>query len=129
MPTLPRSYRPAGMPSRKQQRKAQDERRGSATERGYDSRWRRAREQHLREHPLCVMCQADGKTRAATVVDHIEPPRLREAMVSGDRDRIARAQARFWDRRNWQSLCAPHHSRDKQRVEAAAGSAGGRGRS
>ncbi|KEH08789.1 hypothetical protein GY15_32030, partial [Delftia sp. 670] len=59
--------------------------------------------QFLREHPLCLMCQAQGRVEAATVVDHITPHR-------GD-------QSLFWRRSNWQPLCATHHSRDKQREE------------
>lgn len=75
----------------------------TSAQRGYGHKWRKAREAYLREHPLCVMCQADGHVTAATVVDHIVPHR-------GD-------QALFWRRSNWQSLCAMHHSRDKQREE------------
>ena len=44
----------------------QDARRGSATERGYDARWREIRDRFLAEHPLCEKC---GK--AATVAHHI----------------------------------------------------------
>lgn len=75
----------------------------SAARRGYGYKWQRARAQFLREHPLCVMCQAAGRVEAATVVDHITPHR-------GD-------QSLFWRRSNWQPLCATHHSRDKQRDE------------
>lgn len=75
----------------------------SAAQRGYGYKWQKAREGFLRSHPLCVMCQAEDRVTAATVVDHKIPHR-------GD-------QALFWDRGNWQSLCATHHSRDKQREE------------
>ena len=75
----------------------------TSAQRGYGHKWRAARLAYLREHPLCVMCQADGHVTAATVVDHIVPHR-------GD-------QTLFWRRSNWQSLCAMHHSRDKQREE------------
>lgn len=78
----------------------------TSTQRGYGYKWQKAREGFLRSHPLCVMCQAQGVVTAATVVDHKTPHR-------GD-------QALFWDRANWQSLCATHHSRDKQREEARA---------
>ena len=54
-------------------------------------------------HPLCVMCQADGRVEPATVVDHIKPHRGDSAM--------------FWDRSNWQSLCKRHHDSDKQMLE------------
>ena len=77
----------------------------TAAERGYGHQWRKARASFLRRHPLCVMCQAEGLTVAATVVDHINPHR-------GD-------QRLFWDSSNWQPLCTTHHSRDKQREEFA----------
>lgn len=80
------------------------ERRGSARQRGYDSRWDKARRTHLEHHPLCVMCMEQGWVEAATVVDHIIPHK-------GD-------QALFWDRSNWQSLCKAHHDGPKQASEA-----------
>lgn len=75
----------------------------TSTQRGYGYKWQKAREQFLRENPLCVVCQAEGLVVVATVVDHIVPHR-------GD-------QSLFWRRTNWQSLCSTHHSRDKQREE------------
>ncbi len=75
----------------------------SSTQRGYGYKWQQARAQYLREHPLCVMCQAVGRVEAATVVDHITPHRGNQSL--------------FWRRSNWQPLCATHHSRDKQREE------------
>lgn len=76
----------------------------TSAQRGYGYKWQKAREAFLREQPLCVMCQAEGRVAVATVVDHIVPHR-------GD-------QSLFWQRSNWQSLCSTHHSRDKQREEA-----------
>ena len=73
----------------------QDARRGTARERGYGTRWEKARLGWLRKHPLCVQCLAEGRVTPATVVDHIIPHR-------GD-------QALFWDRTNWQALCKAHH--------------------
>lgn len=75
----------------------------TTAERGYGSRWQRARLRHLRDYPCCVMCQAEGFVRTATVVDHKVPHR-------GDYEL-------FWDETNWQSLCASHHSADKQAEE------------
>ncbi len=74
-------------------------------QKGYTYKWQQAREQWLKEHPLCVMCEASQPRRvtAATVVDHKIPHR-------GDK-------VLFWRRSNWQSLCAHHHSSDKQRQE------------
>jgi 5-methylcytosine-specific restriction protein A len=75
----------------------------TTAERGYGAKWQRARDNYLRLHPLCVMCEAEGRVKVATVVDHRTPHR-------GD-------QVLFWDESQWQSLCATHHSSDKQRSE------------
>lgn len=76
----------------------------TTNQRGYDYRWQKARKQYLAEHPLCVMCEHKGITTAANTVDHIVPHR-------GD-------QRLFWDESNWQALCAPCHSGEKQKQEA-----------
>lgn len=97
----------------------------SSNERGYGYRWQKERAAYLQEHPFCVHCLRAAGIHAAsieaiilacadkavplpyaTVVDHRTPHR-------GD-------QALFWERGNWQPLCARHHSSDKQREEAAA---------
>ena len=69
----------------------------------YDHRWRQARLSYLIRHPQCVMCQQAGRTRQATVVDHVVPHR-------GDR-------VLFWDIANWQGLCVSCHNSAKQRIE------------
>lgn len=84
--------------------------RSSAAKRGYDSRWRRARAEFLSENPLCEYCKARGLYVSATVVDHKIPHR-------GDIDL-------FWDRSNWQSLCASCHNSEKQRQERRSDGAG-----
>jgi 5-methylcytosine-specific restriction endonuclease McrA len=67
-------------------------------------RWEKARKTYLASHPLCAMCQREGRVTAATVVDHIKPHK-------GD-------TKLFWDvANNWQALCKPHHDQDKQREE------------
>ena len=66
-------------------------------EKGYDSKWRKARAIYLKAHPLCVNCLKLGKYNKATVVDHIIPHR-------GDK-------ILFWDESNWQSLCKSCHDR------------------
>ncbi len=71
--------------------------RGSAAQRGYDARWRKARLRFLRQHPLCVECEKQGRIKGATVVDHIVPHK-------GDHDL-------FWDTDNWQALCKRCHDR------------------
>lgn len=71
--------------------------RESATERGYNARWRKARLRFLHRHPLCEECKKQGKLVEATVVDHIIPHR-------GDKKL-------FWDETNWQALCKPCHDK------------------
>lgn len=77
----------------------------TTSERGYGFKWQKARADFLKRHPFCRMCEEGGLIIEATVVDHRIPHR-------GD-------QALFWDKTNWQSLCAPHHSGEKQRQEQA----------
>lgn len=70
--------------------------RETAAQRGYDSRWQKARDGYLRSHPLCVHCERAGRVVAANEVDHIVPHK-------GD-------MVLFWDNSNWQSLCKSCHS-------------------
>ena len=74
-----------------------------AAKRGYNRRWQKYRERYLREHPLCVMHQQQGRAVAAEVVDHIIPHK-------GD-------HKLFWDPKNHQALCKQCHDRHKQRLE------------
>jgi len=70
----------------------------------YDSaRWRKSRARHLLEHPLCVLCERQGITKAGDTVDHI-------VEHNGDYDL-------FWDESNWQTLCRSCHSGIKRRQE------------
>lgn len=69
--------------------------RATSAQRGYGSRWQKARATYLMRHPLCAHCEAAGRVTAATVVDHVTPHK-------GD-------QALFWDTANWQPLCKAHH--------------------
>ena len=107
----PRSRRPCSYPGcsqltterfcevhKKQERKRHDERRGSSASRGYSFRWQRYRVGFLRANPLCVRCEAVGKLKPSTDVDHI-------VAVSGPDDPL------FWDPSNHQALCHSCHSR------------------
>lgn len=90
-------------------RKQQDADRGTAAQRGYDSRWHRRSRQYLAEHPLCAECQKKtppGVT-AATLVDHIIPHRG--------------AMALFWDELNWQALCTECHNVKTAKEDGAFG--------
>ena len=75
-----------------------DARRPSSYARGYNGEWRKKSREWLDHHPDCSFCG-----RPASLVDHIIPHK-------GD-------QTLFWDWRNWQSLCTPCHSGQKQRDE------------
>jgi hypothetical protein len=65
-------------------------------------RWQIKRREQLRSEPFCSMCLATGVYVLATVADHVEPHR-------GD-------PGKFWNGA-LQSLCKPHHDRDKQLIE------------
>lgn len=85
------------------QRVAQHE--GTQRLRGRAAVQRRSR--WLQVHPLCCMCEAEGRVTAATVPDHIVP------LWKGGAD----------DETNLQSLCAEHHDA-KTAAEAAERAAG-----
>jgi 5-methylcytosine-specific restriction protein A len=95
--------------------------RATTAERGYGSKWQRARKAFLAQpgNQFCVKCRARGLLNPGTMrmdgapetnprriglrVDHIIPHK-------GD-------QRLFWDRDNWQPLCADDHDITKQREE------------
>jgi 5-methylcytosine-specific restriction endonuclease McrA len=87
--------------------------RRTAHQRGYDGRWRKERAGFLALNPWCVRL-GDGCTLIAEVVDHKRPHR-------GD-------TTLFWDRANWQALCAHCHNVHKQRAEMAGPRRDHRGR-
>lgn len=112
------------LPNQRHERFAQGTEKGkrqSARQRGYNSRWEKARAVFLAQpgNQLCVMCRQDGllnpgtmrmdgsleanRRRIGLVVDHITPHR-------GDK-RL------FWDSSNWQPLCHDHHDITKQQEE------------
>ena len=110
MPKAPSTFKAPWAPKRTKQdreRSNDKERRKRHPWRGWYklAAWKKIRARRLASDPLCVMCLAEGKTTAASVVDHIEPHR-------GNRDL-------FFSYANTQSLCETHHNRDKQRMEAS----------
>ena len=102
MPTKPPTYQPARLTPT-----ATHGDRPSARERGYTHEWEIVRLAHLREHPLCVHCEQQGLLTPATVVDHI-------IAHKGNHER-------FWDRSNFQSLCAICHGRKSVAEDGALG--------
>lgn len=58
-------------------------------------KWRKLRNEFIKQHPLCVMCKEDNTLTPAYAVDHITP--------------IKDGGERFnWN--NLQSLCKTHHA-------------------
>lgn len=104
MPVMPPLFRPSGR-TRKDVRREADARRGSAHQRGYGFKWDKAAKRFRRSNPLCLGCQAAGRTMAAEVTDHIIPHK-------GDMEL-------FWNADNWQASCRWHHDVIKQRLEDA----------
>lgn len=100
---MPSTFRPAHQPTREEQKREHDQRRGSARDRGYSRAWDKAAAGFKRSHPLCLGCQAVGRIAATECVDHVVPHK-------GDK-------VRFWDRKNWQPLCNWHHDVIKQKLE------------
>jgi 5-methylcytosine-specific restriction enzyme A len=68
----------------KSERFARDKHRGSAAERGYDSRWNKYSDAYKRSHPLCALCEAEGRTTAVDIVHHINPVSEGNAVLAGD---------------------------------------------
>jgi len=89
MPTAPKSFRLNDAATHEQ-------RRANSHQRGYTRRWSKARKIFLTEHPFCVLCEADGYSVPATVVDHKIPHR-------SNNDEL------FWNEDNWQPLCKTCH--------------------
>lgn len=81
---------------------AQIDGRRTASQRGYDGRWRKERASWLALNPWCVSL-GSGCTLIGELVDHVVPHR-------GD-------MSVFWNRSNWQTLCTHCHSVHKQRIE------------
>lgn len=92
MPTAPKPFRPAGVPTPAENRKQHDRNRGSARARGYSTAWDRLSKHWRATHPWCVVCKATtGRLVPAEVVDHVVPLRV--------------ALDRVLDASNLQSLC------------------------
>lgn len=104
MPSMPTTFRHAHQPTRREGNKAADVRRGSARERGYNSRWDKAAAGHRSNSPLCRYCEVLMEVvEPATLVDHLYPHH-------GD-------QGVFWNRTYWISCCKPCHDGFKQKTE------------
>lgn len=89
----------------------------NANNRGYNYKWQQYRVKYLRDNPLCVECQKLGKITAASVIDHITPHKLFDAIESKDQQRIEKARQLFWNPNNHQALCKPCHDSYKKTLE------------
>jgi 5-methylcytosine-specific restriction endonuclease McrA len=105
MPTMPPMFRPHAAPAKAEQRREQDERRGSAAARGYDRRWAKASASFRDAHPLCQYCQLDGRLAPAVLTDHLYPHRRFDGV--------------FWRKEWWVASCKSCHDGMKQAVERA----------
>lgn len=101
MPNRPPTYRPPRTAP------DPDTTRGTASQRGYGSRWQRFRLSYLADHPLCVKCLKLGLTVEATDVDHL--------------DGEGPSGPRGYDETNLQALCGPCHSRKTVRQDGGLG--------
>ena len=70
--------------------------RGTAHQRGYTSRWREYSILYRKQHPLCVMCEKEGRITPAECVDHIQDATTHPEL--------------FWEPSNHQSLCIRHNT-------------------
>ena len=86
MALRPPVFRPPHQRDKRQKRRDDDARRGSAQERGYDSVWAKLAKAHRAAEPLCRRCWADGVVTLGQLVDHIvtveEAPHLRQRHVA-----------------------------------------------
>ena len=116
---------PCSQHGRQAKQRATDDRRGSASSRGYGSRWRAYREGFLRRFPRCgdrpasaptttdSACKAQGRVTVGSVVDHIVP-------VYGPNDPT------FYREDNHQSLCPPCHDAKRSRESRIGGGGAGK---
>jgi len=102
MPARPPFFRPRAQRSRRDVNAEYDARRGSARDRGYAPAWDKFSAVFKRQHPLCLGCEAVGRTVATDVTDHVEPHR-------GD-------MVKFWAG-PFQPACRWHHAVIKQHLE------------
>jgi 5-methylcytosine-specific restriction enzyme A len=111
----------------------------SARERGYSVAWEKARKGWLRKHPICRVCARNAKADANALESDLwrirsgdaadlDPDRIADVLEAVERwaadqlDHIVPHRGdreRFWDRRNWQSICTAHHIEKSARERAS----------
>jgi 5-methylcytosine-specific restriction endonuclease McrA len=102
--------------------------RETTSQRGYGSKWQRERLVFLAhpENQFCVKCKARGLLNPGTMrMDGILETNPRRIGLRVDHKTPHRGDQRlFWDRKNWQPLCADDHDIVKQREEHGYGEQG-----
>ncbi len=105
MPFAPKTLRPAGAPSRDEQRRRYDRERGERQHwrKWYSlAIWGRIRREQLAREPLCQRCKARDEVEPATEVHHVAPHRgVWERFIGGP----------------FESLCKPCHDGEAQADE------------
>ena len=67
----------------------------------HTARWLRLRRDKLSAHPICEMCEEEGRVTAATEVHHIVP--VEEALTRGEKEKL------MFDGNNLKALCHDCH--------------------
>lgn len=106
MPKAARVYRP-------HPRVTKPDNRPPSSQRGYGAKWRKAKDEYIREHPWCAICAKEGRRTSSQTVDHI-------IAHKGD-------MKLFWDRKNWQPACLSCNSRKAATSEGGFGHKGHNG--
>ena len=108
MPFKPKVHRPPhAQAAADAARKQADRRRGTATQRGYDSRWNEFSRLYRQLNPLCVECGRNGRVVSADCVDHVVP--------------LVDAPERKYDLDNLEALCSPCHARKTAKEDGGWG--------
>lgn len=105
MPSMPRTFRPRGAPTRAEVNRDSDARRGSAASRGYDGKWSKASATFLSRNPLCSYCALRGFVTPSACTDHLYPHRW--PIYAGV----------FWETKWWVASCKACHDGFKQSIE------------
>lgn len=81
------------------------DRRPSARQRGYGTKWETARATFLAAHPRCERDLGNGRlcNAPSSVVHHVTPHKGNRKL--------------FWSRRNWSARCKACHDGPEQRTE------------
>lgn len=112
MPARPPTFRPAWLArAPKAVERERVARRGTAAERGYDSKWVRAARAFRVKHPSCAYCMIEGRAAPAELVDHLYPHGLRRGVAD------LAARKLFWSSQYWVSSCGLCHRTMKADAE------------